>query len=363
MIKKIVIICNASGGLYGFRKELISELVNRGIEIVALTPFTTRVDLLRDLGVKLIEIKMDKRGTNPVKDFDLIREYVAFIRQLSPDYIITYTIKPNIYGGIVSRLLRIPYSCNITGLGTAFENSGLLRIIVKKMYKISLRHAKNVFFENSANRDLFLKNKIISSNQAVLLNGAGVNLDHFSLLPYPSEEKPFHFLFIGRVMQEKGVNELFDAMKRLLDEGYDCCLDMLGGLEEDYKQKIEQNRNEGWLNYYGFQEDVRPFIKKCHCFVLPSWHEGMANTNLEAAATGRPVITSNTPGCKEAVIEGETGYLCETKDTNSLYKEMRKMCHLSMKEREKMGKSGRKHMEDMFDKKKVVTETIEYIFK
>lgn len=150
-------------------------------------------------------------------------------------------------------------------------------------------------------------------------------------------------------------------MRCLNKEEYKCTLDVLGGFEENYSEKIRKYEKEGWLHYLGYQEDVRPFIEKCHCFVLPSWHEGMANTNLEAAATGRPVITSNIHGCLEAVEDGVTGYLAEKKNANALYQVMKRMCELSAEERESMGMAGRKHMEEVFDKKKVVEDTIRYL--
>ena len=184
-----------------------------------------------------------------------------------------------------------------------------------------------------------------------------MNLEHFYPADYPGDKKT-RFLFIGRIMKEKGVDELFDAMKRLTAEGVDCSLDILGGFDEDYSGKIREYESEGWLKYWGYQEDVRPFIAASHCFVLPSWHEGMANTNLECAASGRPVITSRIHGCMEAVEDGVTGFLCERKNAGSLYRAMKKFTELSFDERKAMGLAGRKRMEAIFDKKRVVHETM-----
>ena len=164
-------------------------------------------------------------------------------------------------------------------------------------------------------------------------------------------------------MREKGIDELFEAMRRLKQGGYNCSLDVLGGFEENYSSKIKKYEEEGWLHYHGYQDDVRPFIEKCHCFILPSWHEGMANTNLECAASGRPVITSNIHGCKEAVIENVSGFLCEKQNIDSLYMAMDKFLSLSNEKQKEMGFAGRKHMEEIFDKKKVVQETINRLQK
>lgn len=356
---KVLILANSSSGLYDFRKELILQLIFQGDCVVASSPDTGFVFELDSIGCKVIETPIDRRGLNPIKDIFLYYKYKKILKSQQPDMIVTYTIKPNIYGGFACRLLKIPYAVNISGLGTAFQKKGMLRKLVTIMYKVSLKKAKVVFFENSENMQIFLDEKIITKNQACLLNGAGVNLERYSLLEYPQDCETTRFLFIGRVMKEKGINELFDAMKRLVADGISCSLDVLGGYEEDYADIIKKYEEEGWLHYHGYQKDVRPFIEKCHCFVLPSWHEGMANTNLECAASGRPLITSNIAGCKEAVVDGKSGFLAEKQNAVSLYEVMKKFTQLSYEERKAMGLVGRKHMVDVFDKRKVVDETIE----
>ena len=358
---KILILANNDVGLYQFRKELIYELLKNNKVYISL-PYGNLVDPLRKAGCKFINTPVDRRGINPITDLKLLKKYFSILSKVKPDLVITYTIKPNIYGGFACMLKRIPYAENITGLGTAFESGGLLTRIVTIMYKVALRKAKVVFFENSGNQQEFLKRKIIKKNQAKLLNGAGVNLEHHSYQEYPNNDM-VRFLFVGRVMKEKGIDELFAAMKQLIKDGKSCFLDVVGPFEEDYKGKLEQYETEGWLKYHGYQEDVRPFIKECDCFVLPSYHEGMANTNLECAASGRPIITSNIPGCKEAVIDGVSGLLCDSKSSKSLYTIMKRMVGLSKSERKAMGLAGRKHMEDVFDKKKVVKITVRSLYK
>lgn len=357
---KIVIISNNSNGLYLFRRQLISALIEKGHEVIALTPFDTDVDNLKALGAELIETPIDRRGTNPIRDYSLLKLYKKELKSLRPDLVITYTIKPNVYGGMVCRQLKIPYAANITGLGTAFEGTGMLRKVATLLNKTALKKAKVVFFENSENRDVFINAGIVEKGKTHVLHGAGVDLKHFNYQPYPTNDE-FKFLFIGRVMKEKGVGELLQSMKRLVGEGVQCFLDILGYYEEDYKEKLDEAVKEGWLRYHGNQPDVRPFIASCDCFVLPSYHEGMANTNLECASSGRPIITSNIPGCMEAVVDG-SGLLCSPKNTESLYRAMKAMTEKSREEREQMGKKGRKHMEDVFDKKKVVEDTTKHLF-
>lgn len=358
MKRTVAMIGNNSGGMYGFRHELITELIRQGKSVAILTPFDDEVESLKKIGVELIETPLNRRGINPREDISLFNLYRKLLKKIQPDLVITYTIKPNIYGGFACRILKIPYAVNITGLGTAFQKDGLLRKIVTQMYKVGCKKAKVVFFENAENRQIFIDEKIVREEQTCLLHGAGVNLDHYHVQDYPTDSTDTRFLFVGRVMKEKGIDELFAAMKKLVAEGVPCSLDVLGGYEEDYKDTIKQYEAEGWLRYHGYQFDVRPFIANCHCFVLPSWHEGMANTNLECAASGRPVITSNIHGCLEAVEDGVSGYLCERKNADNLYHVMKRFTELSNAQRRTMGLEGRKRMEDVFDKKKVVRETI-----
>lgn len=354
---RILILANDSIGLYLFRRELILELLKEN-EVYISLPYGKFIDKLVEMGCVFIDTPMERRGINPVTDLKLVKKYFSILSTVQPDLIITYTIKPNIYGGWACRMKKTSYAANITGLGTAFESDGWLKKMVTAMYKVALKNAKVVFFENSANRDLFVEERIVDKDITCVLNGAGVNLEYFSYQPYP-QNSVCKFLFIGRVMKEKGVDELFEALKMLIREGEKCFLDVVGYFEEDYEEKLERFEKKGWLKYHGYQEDVRPFIKNSDCFVLPSYHEGMANTNLECAASGRPIITSNIPGCREAVIDGVSGYLCEPKDVNSLYEAMKKM--IDTDNRAEMGLAGRKLMEDVFDKQRVVEKT-EYHF-
>lgn len=361
---KILIICNCSIGLERFRGMLIKELVRNGNIVKAIVPQSDELkeadaeNSLKKMKCGLKRVPMERRGMNPIKDLSLFREYYMTVKKMKPDLVITYTIKPNIYGGMACRLLRVPYVVNITGLGTAFQNAGILRKMVTIMYRAALRKAKIVFFENEENRNVMVDYKIIKKNKTFVLPGAGVDVEYFAYTEYPADDSETQFLFVGRVMQEKGIDELFAAMRRLRAEGYKCSLTVLGDFEENYSEKMKNYETEGWLHYEGYQEDVRPFIEKSHCFVLPSWHEGMANTNLECAAMGRPVITSNIHGCLEAVEDGVTGFLCEKQNSDDLYQKMKEICELSQDERKAMGLAGRKRMEEFFDKRKVVEKTI-----
>lgn len=360
---KILILANNDVGLYKFRKELIQELIHRGNKIVVSVPDGELIPDIKNLGVKVILTDVDRRGINPLTDMKLLLKYFRMEATLKPDLVITYTIKPNVYGGVVSRILRIPYAENITGLGTTFQTENLIKKLVCFLYKISSRRAKVVFFENEENKQIFLKHHLIREEQACKLNGAGVNLDEYPYTEYPDESEPIRFLFIGRVMKEKGVDELFEVARRIRKEYPEVIFDIVGPMEDEYESVVQKLEEEGIINYYGYQKDVRPFIARCHCFVLPSWHEGMANTLLEAGAMGRPLITSRIHGCMEAVEEGKNGFLVNKNNSDNLYDIMKIFRRLCYEKKKNMGLEGRRRMETCFDKKKIIQETIKYIFK
>ena len=340
-----------------FRRSLITALAEKA-DVYLAAPFGKMVPELRSLGVELIETPMDRRSIDPIKDLKLFCTYRRLLRRIRPDLVITYTVKPNVYGGLACRMARVPYAANITGLGTAFQKDGLLKKLVTRLYKIGLKRAKVVFFENCENLRTFTGLGIVPEEKACLLNGAGVDLDYFQPAEYPAGEV-MRLLFVGRVMREKGVDELLSAVGELAREGLPVHLDMVGGQDEDYGETLARCQGEGWLTYHGYQPDVRPHIAAAHCFVLPSWHEGMANTNLECAASARPVITSRIHGCMEAVEEGVSGFLVRPRDAEDLKRALREFVALPSDVRRAMGLAGRARMEEIFDKKQVVEKTME----
>jgi glycosyltransferase involved in cell wall biosynthesis len=357
---QILILANHSGGLYDFRKDLIAELKTHASVAVAV-PHNDRWDELNGLADRVIELPVDRRGMNPLHDGKLFRQYRAILGEIKPDLVLTYTIKPNIYGGLACRMAHIPYAVNITGLGSAIENGGWLKKFVLALYRPALKGARVVFFENAGNRDTLVATGVVPKGRDVVLHGAGVNLEDYPCQPYP-QEGPVHFLFVGRVMHEKGVDELFAAAKRMKQQyGEQVEFHMVGSFEEAYKPVMDQLEQAGVVKYHGYQSDMKPFYAMAGCVVLPSYHEGMSNVLLEAAASGRPLITSDIPGCREAVENGVSGYLCPAKDADALYEAMRRFAALSVEQRSQMGRCGRERMEQQFSKTAVVAETIKQL--
>lgn len=359
-VERILILANHSGGLYDFRKDLIAELKKQANVTVAV-PHNDRWEELRKLADRVIELPVDRRGMNPLHDSKLFQQYRAMLKAVKPNLVLTYTIKPNIYGGMACQMAHIPYAVNITGLGSAIENGGWLKKFVLALYKLALKSAKVVFFENTGNRDTLSATGVVPNGRDVVLNGAGVNLEDYPYQPYP-QEGSVRFLFVGRVMHEKGVDELFTAAKRMKQQyGNDVEFHIVGSFEESYKPIMDELEQAGVVKYHGYQSDMKSFYAMASCVVLPSYHEGMSNVLLEAAASGRPLITSDIPGCREAVENGVSGYLCPVKDADALYDAMRRFAEQPERWRAEMGRCGRKRMEQKFSKTAVVAETIKHL--
>ena len=355
---KFLIITNHSYMLWQFRRELIEALLRRG-EVVISTPFVGHEHDFEDLGCRCVETRLERRGKNPLREAALFASYLRLLRTEKPELVVTYSIKPNIYARLLCRWLKIPYCSNVQGLGTAFQ-SKTSAALASMLYRAGLKKANTVFFENTENASEFVKRAIIPEKRVKVLPGAGVNLEHFPAVPYPTEEQGIRFLYLGRIMREKGMDELFAVIRRLKAEyGERIRFDLVGFFEDDYQQIVEKLSRESTICFHGFQTDPQPCYAAAHCVVLPSWHEGMSNVLLEGAATGRAVITSDIPGCREAVEDGKTGFLATVKDAESLYRAMTSFLKLSPEERKEMGLLGRKKMESEFDKKRVVKETLD----
>lgn len=354
-MKKILILTNHSYMLYRFRLELLQELA-KGNEVVISTPFVGHEDDFQTAGFRCIETEVDRRGLNPMKDLALLRRYKKLLKEERPDFVVTYSIKPNIYGGMACTALKIPFCANVQGLGTAFQKAGIAQLVTL-LYKFAFRKVRKVFFENETNAEEFRKRRILSRDRQVILHGAGINLTKYPMQPYP-ENSEVHFLYLGRIMKEKGIDELLAAVEQLHSEGLPFHLDLVGFFEDSYKDQVALLEKQGIATFHGFQSDPRPYYAQADCIVLPSYHEGMSNVLLEASATGRPVITSNIPGCKEAVDPAASGLLVPVKDATALTSAMREFLSLSHSTRAQMGLAGRRKMELEFPKEQIVAQSI-----
>lgn len=358
---KILIISNYANGLILFRKEVISSFIERGDNVIISVPNDENVNKLSPLGAKVIPSHLERRGMNPIKDLKLLLEYLKLLKKERPDIVLTYTIKPNLYGGMACTICKIPYLMNITGLGTALENPGLLGKILLRFYKIVTAKAACVFFQNEGNLNFMLKREIAQNNNQ-LLPGSGVNLTEHPYEPYPTEENGIHILAVLRIMKDKGIEEYFEVAKYITAKYPSVSFELVGEYEEDSRQKYEpiiQNlEKNNILKYHGHIDNVPEVMAQNHIIIHPSYHEGLSNVCLEAAACGRPVLTTDIPGCRETVVTQPqtsiSGVLFPAKDSSSLVAAIESILSLTSSEREQMGKNGRHYVEQNFNRQIVV---------
>lgn len=289
---------------------------------------------------------------NPVKDFSLFQTYRKLLRDIKPDVVLTYTVKPNVYGGLACRLAHIPYITTITGLGTTFEKQGMIRTLVISLYRLGLKKASAVMFQNTTNQSLF-KSLNIGRNYHVV-SGSGVNLEQHCFEPYPAEDTLIRLTFVGRIMRDKGIGELLEAARAIKKNHPEVQFDLIGGFDEAYQNAVQDAVDAGIVNYLGSQKEMHPFYTNSWAVIMPSYHEGISNVCLEAASTGRPVLASNVPGCRETFDDGVTGIGFEAKSAEALQKAIEKFLSLPYEEKVKMGCAGRAKMEREFDRKHVV---------
>lgn len=355
-MKKVLVLTNSSGGLYDFRGEFIEALC-AGYEVYVSMPDDVKEKELAALGCHIIKTPINRRGINPLEDLKLYRAYGKIMKELQPSFVVTYTIKPNIYGGIAAGRQKIPYIATITGLGGAFDKTGLLLQLIVAMYKMGLRRAACVFFQNEENKSIFQKMGITAKKTRMVM-GSGVSLEKHRYEPYPEREE-VHFLFVGRVMKERGILEYIEAAKRLHSSR--VYFDIMGYCDEDYQTLLDELEKEGVIRQIGFQTQVHAYLAAADAIVVASFHEGMSNALIEGAATGRPVIASNISGCREAFEEGVTGFGFTPGKAEELIRAMNQFLSLTSKERADMGKRGREKMEREFDRKLVTASYMEEV--
>lgn len=313
-----------------------------------------------------IESKLERRGKNLASDLKLFTHYIGLIKNIKPNVVLSYTIKPNLYGGLASRLLNTPYICNITGLGSGFSGNSILKKLIIQLYKHSLKKANCVFFQNNEDRKILQEHGIVKNNYQVI-PGSGVNLDEYQYTSYPPMDSKITFTFIGRIMKDKGIDEFLEAAKAIKQKYENTSFAVIGFIEPtqvQYSEKIKQYSEDGYIEYVGFQKNVIPYIEQSHCIIQPSHGgEGMSNVLLETAAIGRPLIASDIPGCRETITKGVNGFTFEAKNPLDLISKIEQLLALPYPARVEMGKASRVKVEQEFNRNYVVERYLEQINK
>ena len=359
---RVLILSNSDEGIYRFRKELLIRLLEMNNEVFVCCLNGEYVNKIKELGCNYILIEFDRKSMNPFKDLKILNKYLNVLKEVGPDIVLTYTIKPNVYGGLACQIKKISYICTITGLGSAIENGGILQKIALFLYKISIKKAKKVFFQNESNKTFMIKNGIVKESDSVLVCGSGINLFEYNVLDYPNN-CTIDFVYIGRVMEEKGFNQYIDCAKYVRENYPLTRFHVCGMYEDDYKEIIDDLEKKNILIYHGNVQDmINVIYKNIHCTIHPSYYaEGMSNVLLESCACGRPIITTNRPGCKEAIIDGYNGFVVNQKDSQDLIQKVVKFVKMPYEQKKQMGLNARKFIEKDFDRKKVIDKYVEVI--
>ena len=358
---------NTFWNLYNFRYGLIKALLNSGYEVIAVAPRDKYLSVLQAKGCQTKTVSIYPKSINPIADCLTFIQFLCLLIHERPKVCLFYTAKPNIYGSWAATILGCEYINNISGLGSAFIKGGWLKKLLIFFYKLALLKSRRIFFQNNDDLDLFLSTSLIKSEQTGVLPGSGVDLSRFK----PQSESDnsnanFSFILIARMLKDKGVNEYIQAANIVHKTFNGVQFKLVGPLGVDNPSAVtpsEMNKwqRKGYIEYLGSSEDVRSFISASTCVVLPSYREGTPKTLLEAAAMGKPIITTDVPGCRDVVQDGVTGLLCEAKSSEDLARKMIKMIQLSVSERQKMGILGRQLMEQRFDEALVISKYLEEI--
>ena len=365
-MKKIAISLNTAWNIYNFRLGLIKALQKEGYEVIAIAPGDEYAKKLENEGVKFYDIKINNKGTNPFEDMKLIFDYIKVYKKAKPDVILSYTIKPNIYGSIAAGIVKIPVISNISGLGTVFLNDSFTSKIARNLYKIGLRFPKKVFFQNRDDRDLFVKYKLVDIKKTDLLPGSGIDTKRFAPIEIQRDDNKIKFLMIARLVKDKGLFEYLKAADELKQKYRNVEFLLLGAFYPGNptaitKEELNEWVKRGIVNYLGVSDNVKEEIAKVDCVVLPSYREGLSRVLLEAAAMAKPIVTTDVPGCRDVVDDRVNGFLCEVRNYKSLAEKMEKMISLSDIERKIMGRKGREKIIKEFDEKIVVEKYLNAI--
>lgn len=362
MAKKVLFLVNKDNVIYNFRRELAFALLDLGYEVYINSPYGKKIDYMVEKGCKFIDLKIDRRGTSVLADLRLMRDYYKILTELRPDIVLTYTTKCSTYGGMMCRLLGIPYIVNNAGMYREEDFNKLIWMILKVEYKLSFAGASCLMYQNSYERDTL--NRIIKRKVHYRdIPGSGVNLNDFKFTDYPKNDDMIRFNYVARIVDFKGINELLACAERIKIK-YNTEFVLYGDYDDDsYREKVKGFEERGIVKYGGIQLDMKPCIKSAHCVIHPSYYEGVTNVILEHGAIGRPAIASDIPGCREAIDIGKSGYTFELKNVDELVAAVEKFILLPHEEKVAMGKAAREKMEREFDRNIVTNIYLEEIDK
>ena len=355
---KITIVLNTSWNLYNFRRGLIDALQQQGHTVTLIAPEDEYTPRLRALGYPLETVNMDRRGINPIRDMAFLWRLYRLYRTLRPDLTLHFTVKPNIYGTLAARVLGVPSINTVSGLGTVFLKTGLVSWSAQQLYRLAFRWPQQVLFHNQDDHQLFVERGLVATHRASVVPGSGVDIQRFS--PQPTEPaKTFTFLVIARLLYDKGIVEYAEAARSLRSQGLTARFQLLGARDPQHRRGIPEAQVDAWINegiidYLGTTDDVRPFLQRSDVAVLPSYREGLPRTLLEAASLEKPIVTTDTPGCRHVVRHGHNGLLCRVRDAIDLADKMQKMIEISWEQRQQMGQAGRTLVAERFSEKYVI---------
>jgi len=363
---RIAIVINKSWNIYNFRMGLVRALLQLGYEVVAIAPPDEYSPKLEAAGCWFVPIEMENKGTNPLQDLALTKQFYRVYRQVKPDIILQYTIKPNIYGTLAARLAGIPTINNVSGLGTVFIIRNFVSKVALSLYKLAFRFPARVFFQNHDDRELFLQHKLVRMGITDVLPGSGIDITRFKPAPVFTRNPRFTFLMIARVLYEKGVVEYVEAARIMRRKYPEVRVQLLGEIDESGNIGIKHAVFDPWvkegvIEYLGTSDDVAAYIRAADGVVLPSYREGTPKTLLEAAALGKPIVTTNVPGCKETVIDGKNGFLCEVRSAPDLADKMMQLYGLADADLQRMGRASRQLAEEKFDERYVIQKYLDAI--
>ncbi len=336
----------------------MKELQRQGYEVVAVAPRDEFTHKLIEEQIRVVNISaMERSGINPYEDYKLYKEYLKIYKELNPDIIFHFTIKPNIYGTIAAKKLNIPCIAIVTGLGYTFIHKGLITTVVEKMYSYSLSKASEVWFLNNDDKFLFESRHLVNPNKSQVINGEGIDTDLYNYEPIDTSK--ISFILVARLLYDKGLNEYYRAARKLKKVYPNVSFKLLGYLNVENPMAIPKKLIDEWvksgdIDYLGSAPDVKPFVKNSTCVVLPSYREGISVSLMEGASMGRPLIASNIAGCKELIEDGRTGFLCNVKDADDLATKLERIINMDGETLKRMGQLSRDKIVENFSIKNIL---------